>query len=103
MKIAVLIYGRLNKSDERYCDIMNSLNNYSDIDFFCSSDNSDDDTLKYFINKYKPISYINDKINIDDFFEFFSNFPMIDQIPIENMIPHFINKKRVIDPKSYKK
>jgi hypothetical protein len=97
MKIAVLIYGRLNKSDERYCDIMNSLNNYDDIDFFCSSDNSDDDTLRYFINKYKPISYINDKINIDDFFEFFSNFPILDPIPIENMIPHFINKKRVYD------
>lgn len=34
MKIAILIYGRLNKSLERYNDIINSLSNYDSVDFF---------------------------------------------------------------------
>jgi len=46
---------------------MSSLSNYDNIDFFCSSDNSDETILSEFINKYKPIYYINDKINADDF------------------------------------
>jgi len=41
MKIAVLIYGRLNLSLVSYEYIINSLSNYDSVDFFCSSDNSD--------------------------------------------------------------
>jgi hypothetical protein len=94
MKIAILIYGRLNKSLDRYNDIMNSLSNYDSVDFFCSSDNSDNDTLCEFINNYKPIYYINDKLNIDTY-KFIYDFPKAAETNVDNMICHFINKKRV--------
>ena len=94
MKVAILIYGRLTKCSERYNNIMSSLSNYDSIDFFCSSDNSDETILSEFINKYKPIYYINDKINADDF-KFMYDFPNAAEVNIDNMIRHFINKKRV--------
>jgi hypothetical protein len=96
MKIAILIYGRLNKSLECYNYIMSSLSNYDSVDFFCSSDNSDNDTLSDFINKYKPLCYINDKVNVDNF-KYFYDFPNHPHTHIDNMIRHFINKKRVYD------
>ena len=96
MKIAILIYGRLNKSLECYNYIMSSLSNYDSVDFFCSSDNSDNDTLSEFINKYKPLCYINDKVNVDNF-KYFYDFPNHPHTHIDNMIRHFINKKRVYD------
>ena len=52
MKVAILIYGRLNKCAEHYSDIMNALSNYDIVDFFCSSDNSDTIHLNDFITKY---------------------------------------------------
>ena len=96
MKIAILIYGRLNECSEQYKSIMNALSDYDSIDFFCSSDNSDKSYLYEFINKYKPIDYINDKINTDDF-KYMYDFPKREETNIDNMICHFINKKRVYD------
>jgi hypothetical protein len=48
MKVAVLIYGRLNLSSVSYANIIDSLSNYDSIDFFCSSDNSDEIHLREF-------------------------------------------------------
>ena len=96
MKVAILIYGRLNKCAKHYSDIMNALSNYDSVDFFCSSDNSDTIHLNDFITKYKPICYINDKINVDDF-KYIYEFPKDPDTNIDNMIRHFINKKRVYD------
>ena len=96
MKIAILIYGRLNECSEKYKSIMNALSDYDSIDFFCSSDNSDKSYLYEFINKYKPIDYINDKINTDEF-KYMYDFPKMEETNINNMICHFINKKRAYD------
>ena len=93
MKIAVLIYGRLNKCVEHYANTIESIGQEHEIDFFLSSDNSDENLLQQFIELYKPISYINDKIeySID-----LTNYPgKRVETNIHNMICHFINKERV--------
>ena len=93
MRIAVLIYGRLNKCVEHYNNIMNSIGADNDIHFFLSSDNSPQSQLDDFINIYKHVKYINDKIvhNCD-----VTKYPGIFvETNIPNMICHFINKSRV--------
>lgn len=93
MKIAVLIYGRLNKCVEHYANTIESIGKEHELDFFLSSDNSDENLLKKFIELYKPISYINDKTeyNID-----LTKYPgKRVETNIHNMICHFINKGRV--------
>lgn len=97
MKIAVLIYGRLNLSSLSYKYIIDSLNNYDSVDFFCSSDNSDESHLREFITNYKPLDYINDEINTDEhkYMYSFSAAPETSIDIIDKMIRHFINKNRV--------
>lgn len=94
MKIAILIYGRLDECSLSYQNTMNALSNYDSVDFFCSSDNSDESCLYEFINKYKPIDYINDKITTDEY-KYFYDFPNNPATNIDFMIRHFINKNRV--------
>ena len=92
MRIAVLVFGRLNKCVEHYTNIMDSIGREHKIDFFVSSDNSSEELLQDFIRLYNPISYINDKIehtiNL-------SKYKNCDVTNIDNMIRHFINKYRV--------
>lgn len=84
MRIAVLIYGRLNKCVEHY-------NN--EIDFFLSSDNSSESLLNDFIRIYKPILYNNNPLHYD---YNLGNFPgVLKSTNIHNMTCHFINKNRV--------
>ena len=93
MRIAVLVYGRLNNS-EYYDNIVNSIGNENTIDFFLSSDNSSKEFLDKFINTYNPISYINDEIHYTcgDL----GRYPgKRDETNIHNMTCHFINKQRV--------
>jgi len=61
-KIALLFYGRLKKYKEHHDIIMSIFCSNSIIDCYLSSDNSDNNELKGFIDIYKPKSYINDKI-----------------------------------------
>lgn len=92
MRIAVLVYGRLNKCAEHYNNIIDSIGKEHNIDFFCSSDNSSEELLKDFIRLYKPISYINDKI---DYTLDLSRYPKRHETNVDSMIRHFINKNRV--------
>lgn len=93
MRIAVLIYGRLNKCIEHYDNIMNSIGRDNDIQFFLSSDDSPQSQLDDFINIYKPVKYINDKIiHTCDVTKYPGIYP---ETNIPNMICHFINKSRV--------
>ena len=94
MKIAVLIYGRLNLCSLSYKYIIDSLSNYDSVDFFCSSDNSHESHLREFITKYKPMDYINDPINTDEH-KYIYDFPRHPSTNNDNMIRHFINKNRV--------
>lgn len=94
MRIAVLIYGRLDECAKSYDNIVNSIGNEHTIDFFMSSDNSNQELLESFINLYKPILYTNNKIHYTcgDL----GRYPgKRDETNIHNMTCHFINKQRV--------
>ena len=92
MRIALLVYGRLNKCKEHYNNIMDNIGKEHDIDVFLSSDNSVETQLQEFIELYKPISYNNDKIIYNTNLE---KYEKPGPTNIDNMTRHFINKKRV--------
>ena len=56
MKLAVLVFGRLNKCVEHYANIIESIGKQHSLDFYLSSDNSSDASLNVFIKTYNPIS-----------------------------------------------
>jgi hypothetical protein len=94
MRIAVLVYGRLNKCVEHYDNIMQTLGNH-DIDFFLSSDNSPQKLLNDFIRLYKPVLYDNSPIRYNyDLRKYPGKRP---ESNIHNMTCHFINKNRVFN------
>jgi hypothetical protein len=68
MRIAVLVYGRLNKCVEHYKNVMESIgeSNKIKIDFFFSSDNSPSYLCNDFIRLYKPKLYTNIAVKYDN-------------------------------------
>ena len=92
MRIAVLVYGRLNKCAEHYENVKKHIGKNNDIDFFLSSDNSESYLLEDFIRLYKPILYTNEKIthNYD-----LGKYKNQHNTSYDNMTRHFINKNRV--------
>ena len=93
MRIAVLVYGRLNKCVEHYDNIIETIGKHNDIDFFLSSDNSSESLLNDFTRLYKPIMYNNNLIKYD---YDLSKYPGgHEATKIHNMTCHFINKNRV--------
>jgi hypothetical protein len=93
MRIAILVYGRLNKCVENYNNILESIGTKNDIDFFLSSDNSSETQLNEFINMYKPILYNNNPIKYDYDLSKYPGKRL--ETNIHNMTCHFINKNRV--------
>lgn len=93
MRIAILIYGRLNKCVEHYNNILEHIGKHNDIDFFLSSDNSSESLLNDFIHLYKPIAYNNEQIRYD---YDLAQYPRRIETNMPNMICHFINKNRVL-------
>ena len=102
MRIAVLIYGRLNKCALHHQNIMESLGSDNDIDFFCSSDNSSESLLSDFVSLYKPILYNNNPINYMNELHDYCNKLNInyslwrENLNCHNMYCHFTNKNRVL-------
>jgi hypothetical protein len=94
MRIAVLVYGRIYNAVDHRENILNSIGREHEVDFFLSSDNSPQYQLDAFINSYNPKKYINDKIEHTINLRGYPTQPEVNQ---ENMIRHFINKKRVYD------
>jgi len=95
MRIAVLVFGRLNNCVEHYNNIISMLNiNRNKIDFFLSSDNSPQSLLNDFIGLYKPILYNNDPIHYNYNLDVYPG--KRPETNIHNMICHFINKNRVM-------
>ena len=92
MRIALLVYGRLNKCNEHYNNIMGNIGKEHNVDVFLSSDTSSETQLQEFIELYKPISYNNDKIIYDTNLE---KYEKHEATNIDHMIRHFINKQRV--------
>jgi len=94
MRIAILVYGRLNKCVEHYNNTLESLGENNEIDFFLSSDNSSESQLSNFIRLYKPVLYNNNPIHYD---YDLSKYPVRNsETKIHNMTCHFINKQRVV-------
>jgi hypothetical protein len=93
MRIAVIVYGRLNKCVEHYNNIMESLGESNDIDFFVSSDNSSESMLGDFVSLYKPVLYNNSPIHYDVDLGKYPGKRI--ETNIHNMTCHFINKNRV--------
>jgi hypothetical protein len=93
MRIAVLVYGRLNKCVQHYENIVKSIGKHNDIDFFFSSDNSSESLFNDFIHLYKPKLYNNSAIQ----YEYdLAKYPgKCQETNIHNMSCHFINKNRV--------
>jgi hypothetical protein len=91
MKIAVLLYGRIHRYRELYYRFRNFFRNH-DIDIFYSSDESPENELNEFIDLYRPIKVINDKITIQPFFQKYSYEYTVN---VDSMYCHFMNKQRV--------
>ena len=96
MKVAVLIYGRLNKCAEHYKNIIETIGLEHTVDFFASSDDPPKDLLNDFIHLYKPIQICSDKIvydwNLDKYEGMYRGADQQDR-----MSRHFLNKSRVYD------
>jgi hypothetical protein len=93
MRLAVIVFGRLNKCADHFDNILDSIGNHNEIDFFLSSDNSDENLLNDFIRLYKPILYNNTPVVYDyDLESYPGKRP---ETNIHTMTCHFINKNRV--------
>ena len=93
MRIAVLVYGRLNKCAEHYTNILEHLGKDNEIDFFMSSDHPSESLLNDFIRLYNPILYNSDRI---EYKYDLGKYPgRREETHIHNMTCHFINKNRV--------
>ena len=93
MRIAVLVYGRLNKCCEHHQNIVKSLGEDNHIDFFLSSDNAPVSQLNNFIHLYSPVLYSNYPTR---YACNLSKYPgKRSETNIHKMTCHFINKNRV--------
>ena len=93
MRIAILIYGRLDRYAEHYDNIVESIGKQHTLDFFLSSDNAPEEVLNDFIRLYAPIDYTNSPIHYDYDLSKYPKQPRNGKI--HNMACHFINKNRV--------
>jgi len=93
MRIAVLVYGRLNKCVEHYENIIAHIGKHHTIDFFMSSDNSSEPLLKGFLELYTPIAYTNDPVTYK--YDLGAYPGKRHETNIHNMTCHYINKNRV--------
>lgn len=92
MRVAVLVYGRLNNCLEHYDNIKEHLGKENDIDFFLSSCGSDESLLYRFLALFNPVLYNNDTI---DYTHDFSKYPGYTGGNVYNMTRHYMNKNRV--------
>lgn len=93
MRIAVLVYGRLNKCAEHYNNIMESIGINNTVDFFFSSDNSPLSLVHDLSNKYNLKLGINEPITYNYDLGIYPGLRI--ETNIHNMTCHFINKNRV--------
>ena len=93
MKVAVLLYGRINNYDIHYKNTIEALGEENQVDFFLSTDPSLNEDILGFTKLYKPILVCSDPINTDiDLYKYNNRRS---EVNIHNMERHFINKMRV--------
>jgi hypothetical protein len=93
MHIAVLFYGRINRFDEHYENIMNALGKENSLDIYYSCDNAPQEQLEAFVKLYKPKAYANDPLH---FTYYFGDYPVHPCTNMNNMLRHYMNKARVV-------
>ena len=93
MRVAVLVYGRLDKCIQQYDNIIEHIGRNHEVDFFFSSDESSEFLVNNFIKLYKPILYDNTKITYDYDLSKYQSSEQVSRV--HNMTCHFINKNRV--------
>ena len=93
MRIALLFFGRINRYDDHYTNIMESIGHEHSIDVFFSCDSEPEAKMLKCVELYKPIAYTNKKIQYTcNLLKYPGRRP---ETNIHNMICHFINKGRV--------
>jgi hypothetical protein len=92
MHIAVLFYGRINRFEEHYENIMNSLGKDNSYDIYYSCDDAPQEQIEAFVKLYKPKAYANDPLHIT----YISGYPVHPCTNMNNMLRHHKNKARVI-------
>lgn len=88
MKIAICIYGRINKCQ----DFMKNLPDDNTYDVYLSSDGPEKEDVDKFVSTYNPKDYIVDKIEYKSYGLENHDKKLTN---IDNMCRHFINKYRV--------
>lgn len=63
MRIAVLFYGRINKAEDTYKNIVDALGAENTVDYFLSTGEQSVEQLNTFIALYNPIAYTNEEIH----------------------------------------
>jgi hypothetical protein len=93
MRIAVLVYGRLNRCVEHYENIVAAIGREHTLDWFMSSDAAPESLLNDFLRTYSPAAYTNKHIEYTcDLSKYAGKRP---ETNIDSMTRHFINKERV--------
>lgn len=93
MRIAVLFYGRINKAEDTYQNIIDAIGAENTVDYFLSTGEQSAEQLSRFIALYNPVAYTNEEI------QYTYDIPPNTVHPAfncrqHNMICSFINKQR---------
>jgi hypothetical protein len=93
MRIAVLFYGRINKAEDTYKNIVDAIGAENTVDYFLSTGEQSVEQLNTFISLYNPIAYTNEEIH------YTYDIPSNSVQPAANCNQHniicsFINKQR---------
>ena len=93
MKLAVLLYGRINNYDIHYKNTIEALGEENQVDFFLSTDPSLNEDILGFTKLYNPVLVCSDPINIEIDLYKYNNTRS--EVNIHKMERHFFNKMRV--------
>ena len=62
MRIALLLFGRINKFNEHYDHLLDVIGREHNVDIFYSSDYEPPEKIAAFIELYKPVKIVNERI-----------------------------------------
>jgi hypothetical protein len=95
MRIALLFYGRLKYFKELHQHIFDVFGVSSNIDIFHSSDYENPKTISEFVELYKPVKHVHERIIHANQFAIYPGRIDNDNYRVYDMGAHFINKLRV--------
>jgi hypothetical protein len=95
MRIALLLYGRLKYCKELHNHIIDIIGNSHTIDIFHASDYENPQTVSEFVELYKPVKHIHERIIHANQMAIYPGRIDNDNYRVYDMGCHFINKLRV--------